>query len=101
MVQRLAERYGETLRSMGLHQNDGLVEIYSSETTGTWTILMTRPDGTDLPARRRPALGAGRPADRQAGRRRLSEAGAPPAGPGAVPACESRREGLARGPVRT
>ena len=46
VVQRLAERYGETLRSMGLHRNDGLVEIYSSDATGTWTILMTRPDGT-------------------------------------------------------
>ena len=46
VVQRLAERYGETLRSQGLQQNAGLVEIYSSETTGTWTILMTRPDGT-------------------------------------------------------
>jgi hypothetical protein len=46
VVQRLAERYGETLRSMGLQQNNGVVEIYSSEATGTWTILMTRPDGT-------------------------------------------------------
>jgi hypothetical protein len=46
VVQRLAERYGETLRSMGLHQGDALVEIYSSDATGTWTILMTRPDGT-------------------------------------------------------
>jgi hypothetical protein len=46
VVQRLAERYGETLRSVGLQQNAGLVEIYSSEATGTWTILMTRPDGT-------------------------------------------------------
>ena len=46
VVKRLEERYGETLRSMGLQQSTGLVEIYSSETTGTWTILMTRPDGT-------------------------------------------------------
>ena len=26
--------------------DDGLVEVYASEETGTWTILMTRPDGT-------------------------------------------------------
>jgi hypothetical protein len=45
VIQKLEERFGETLRSLGLHQADGVVEIYSSETTGTWTILMTRPDG--------------------------------------------------------
>jgi len=45
VIRKLEERFGETLRSIGLHQTDGVVEIYSSETTGTWTILMTRPDG--------------------------------------------------------
>lgn len=30
---------------MGLQKSQGIVEIYSSETTGSWTILMTRPDG--------------------------------------------------------
>ena len=45
VVLKLDERFGETLRSIGLHQSDGVVEVYSSEETGTWTILMTRPDG--------------------------------------------------------
>jgi hypothetical protein len=45
VIRKLEERFGETLRSLGLQRNDGVVEIYSSETTGTWTILMTRPDG--------------------------------------------------------
>ncbi|HVH01993.1 MAG TPA: hypothetical protein VM891_03415 [Amaricoccus sp.] len=45
VVRKLEERFGETLRSIGLHQSDGVVEVYSSEETGTWTILMTRPDG--------------------------------------------------------
>jgi hypothetical protein len=45
VVQKLEERFGETLRSLGLHRDDGVVEIYSSEETGTWTILMTHPDG--------------------------------------------------------
>ena len=45
VVERLAERFGETLRSVGLHEGDAVVEVYSSEATGTWTILMTRPDG--------------------------------------------------------
>jgi hypothetical protein len=30
---------------MGLHQNNTLLEVYASEETGTWTILVTRPDG--------------------------------------------------------
>ena len=46
VVQKLEQKFGETLRSLGLHRDDGLVEVYASEETGTWTILMTRPDGT-------------------------------------------------------
>jgi hypothetical protein len=46
VVERLAERYGETLVSMGMHANSGVVEVYASEATGTWTILVTTPDGT-------------------------------------------------------
>jgi hypothetical protein len=45
VVERLAERYGETLVSMGMHSNSGLLEVYASEATGTWTILVTSPDG--------------------------------------------------------
>lgn len=46
VVERLAERYGETLQSMGMHSSNGLLEVYASEETGTWTILVTSPDGT-------------------------------------------------------
>ena len=45
VVAKLAQRFGETLRSVGLQRADGLVEVYASEKTGTWTILVTRPDG--------------------------------------------------------
>ena len=45
VVERLAERFGETLQSMGMHSNDGLLEVYASAETGTWTILVTSPDG--------------------------------------------------------
>jgi hypothetical protein len=45
VVQRLADKYGETLRSMGLHQNTDLIEVYASDETGTWTILITKPNG--------------------------------------------------------
>jgi hypothetical protein len=45
VVERLSEKYGETLQSMGMHANNGLLEVYASEATGTWTILVTTPDG--------------------------------------------------------
>ncbi len=46
VIERLAERYGETLQSMGMHSSQGVLEVYASEATGTWTILVTSPDGT-------------------------------------------------------
>ncbi|MEM8570529.1 MAG: hypothetical protein AAGG56_06415 [Pseudomonadota bacterium] len=45
VIERLEERYGETLKSVGLHKNRGVIEVYASSSTGTWTILLTRPDG--------------------------------------------------------
>jgi hypothetical protein len=45
VIERLAEKYGETLQSMGLRGDNGVMEIYASDETGTWTILVTRPDG--------------------------------------------------------
>ena len=46
MVRQLGERYGETRRSMGLAAGRGVVELYASEETGSWTILITSPQGT-------------------------------------------------------
>lgn len=46
VIQRLAENYGETLQSMGMNAGDLLLEVYASEATGTWTILVTNRDGT-------------------------------------------------------
>jgi hypothetical protein len=45
VIERLAEKYGETRQSMGLHHNNGVLEVYASAETGTWTILVTMPDG--------------------------------------------------------
>jgi hypothetical protein len=45
IVQRLLEKYGETRQSMGLQQNNGVVEIFASTESGTWTILVTMPNG--------------------------------------------------------
>jgi hypothetical protein len=45
IVERLADKYGETRQSAGLNQNNGIVEIFASAETGTWTILVTMPTG--------------------------------------------------------
>jgi hypothetical protein len=45
LVALLADRYGETRRSVGLAR-DAVVEVFASEVTGSWTIAVTLPDGT-------------------------------------------------------
>ncbi|PIB25682.1 hypothetical protein BFP76_00680 [Amylibacter kogurei] len=45
VVQSLNDQYGETRRSIGLGQNNGVVELFASDNTGTWTILVTLPNG--------------------------------------------------------
>jgi len=45
IVERLGERYGERRTARGLSHNNGMVEVYASEETGTWTILLTLPSG--------------------------------------------------------
>jgi len=46
VIRQLDEKYGETRRSLGLAQGRGVVEVYASEETGSWTILLTNPQGT-------------------------------------------------------
>jgi hypothetical protein len=45
IVTRLAEKYGEQHRSSGLQDPTRLVEVWISQSTGTWTLLFTRADG--------------------------------------------------------
>lgn len=45
IVDRLSTKYGETRQSAGLNQNNGMVEVFASSDTGTWTILVTMPNG--------------------------------------------------------
>ena len=45
IVAALADKFGETRRSVGLQQGRGLIEVYASDKTGTWTILVTSPAG--------------------------------------------------------
>jgi hypothetical protein len=45
VVDMLGERYGETVRSVGLAGRDRIVEVFASEETGSWTILVTNSAG--------------------------------------------------------
>lgn len=45
VVERLQSKYGETRRSVGLAPNNGVVETYASAETGSWTIIVTMPNG--------------------------------------------------------
>ena len=48
MVVQLQEKYSENLRMGGLQKVQGgqsVLEIWTSETTGTYTVLLTRADG--------------------------------------------------------
>ena len=46
VIETLAQSYGETRRSLGLAANNTLMELLASDTTGTWTLTVTMPDGT-------------------------------------------------------
>lgn len=45
VVERLASKYGESRKSMGLGANNAVVEVFASEDTGTWTITVTSAKG--------------------------------------------------------
>lgn len=45
ITQHLAEKFGERHAAIGLQSDSGLLEIWSSEQSGTWSVLLTRPDG--------------------------------------------------------
>jgi hypothetical protein len=45
VIERLASAYGETRQSIGLAQNNTVVEVFASTATGTWTITVTNASG--------------------------------------------------------
>jgi hypothetical protein len=45
VVARLAEHYGESRQSIGLGDNNAVIEVFASPDTGSWTITMTPPGG--------------------------------------------------------
>ena len=44
VLHRLSEGFGETRQSIGLGANNAVVEVFASD-TGSWTIIVTFPDG--------------------------------------------------------
>ena len=45
VVEQLQARFGEVRQSIGLGQNNSVVEMFASTATGTWTIVVTTPNG--------------------------------------------------------
>ena len=46
VVDKLTGKYGEAFSGGGLQNAERVFEVWHSEEKGTWTILMTRADGT-------------------------------------------------------
>ena len=45
VVERLTTAYGETRQSIALGAGGAVVEVYANLATGTWTFVVTPPDG--------------------------------------------------------
>lgn len=45
VIERLASGYGEARHAIGLAANNHVMELYASEETGSWTVVMTTPEG--------------------------------------------------------
>ncbi len=45
IIERLKSGYGEGPAGFGLQSSGQLIEIWAAPGTGTWTVLMSRPDG--------------------------------------------------------
>lgn len=45
VVERLTTTYGESRQSIGMAPQGRVVEVFASLETGTWTIMVTMPNG--------------------------------------------------------
>ena len=45
IVTQLAERYGESRQAIALDGANQVIEVFASDATGSWTLLVTRADG--------------------------------------------------------
>jgi hypothetical protein len=46
ILELLGNRYAETSTAVGLASSGGVIEVLTSDDGGTWTIVVTMPDGT-------------------------------------------------------
>ena len=46
VLNHLADKYSEAPVAMGLANNGGVIEVLSSKTGESWTIIITMPNGT-------------------------------------------------------
>lgn len=46
IVEGLADRYGERQVMSGINPDGTMVEMFANPTTGTWTALISQPNGT-------------------------------------------------------
>ena len=46
IAKQLSSRYAEAPVAFGLQSNGNLLQVYSSEEKGTWTVVSTTPTGT-------------------------------------------------------
>ena len=46
VLRQLTDTYGETRRGVGIARQGAVIEVFASDTTGSWTITATLPDGT-------------------------------------------------------
>ena len=46
VVDHLSKKYSEAPVAMGLANNGGVIEVLSSKTGDSWTIIITMPNGT-------------------------------------------------------
>lgn len=45
VIAQLADRFGETRRSMGIAANNMVMEVFASDASQSWTITVTTPQG--------------------------------------------------------
>jgi hypothetical protein len=46
VVEQLSTRYAEAQAAVGVTQEGGVVEVFTSTDGSTWTLVLTKPDGT-------------------------------------------------------
>jgi len=45
LVEKLTARYGEARQGMGMRGGESIMELWASDTTGSWSVIMTYTDG--------------------------------------------------------